>query len=99
MISFIIKKIVGSQNEREIKRFTGIVETINSYEETMVKMPSADLRNKTQEFIEKLEKEVGLDGDFRDDKYFQQLEAVVEEILPEAYALVREAGRRTRQTR
>lgn len=95
MISFILKKIVGSQNEREIKKFTGIVETINSYEETMVKMPSADLRNKTQEFIEKLEKEVGLDGDFKDDNYFQQLESVLDEILPEAYALVREAGRRT----
>jgi len=95
MISFILKRIVGSQNEREIKRFTGIVESINSYEETMVKMPSADLKNKTQEFVEKLEKEVGLDGDFRDDKYYKQLEEVVDEILPEAYALVREAGRRT----
>ncbi len=95
MISFILKKIVGSQNEREVKKFIGITETINSYEETMVKMPSADLRNKTQEFIEKIEKEAGLDGDFQDDKYFKQVASVLEEILPEAYALVREAGRRT----
>ncbi len=95
MISFILKKIVGSQNEREVKKFLGVTEKINSLEEEMINMPSVDLRNKTREFIDKIEKEVGLDGDFTDDKYYNKLERVVNEILPEAYAVVREAGRRT----
>ena len=95
MISFILKKIVGSQNEREVKKFLGVVEKINSYEEEMINMPSSDLRNKTQEFIDKIDKEAGLGGDFTDDKYFKKIESVVEEILPEAFAVVREAGRRT----
>ena len=55
MISFILKKIVGSQNEREVKKFLGVTEKINSLEEEMINMPSVDLRNKTREFIDKIE--------------------------------------------
>ncbi len=95
MISFILKKIVGSQNEREIKKFVDIVSETNTLESDIIKMPSADLRNKTEEFRETIEKEVGLDGNFRDEKYFNALEDSVAKILPEAFAVVREVGRRT----
>jgi preprotein translocase subunit SecA len=95
MISFLLKKIVGSQNEREIKKFIDIAETINSFEPEMNKLPSTDLRNKTEQFKEIIEKDVGLDGDFRDEKYFNALEDSVATILPEAFAVVREVGRRT----
>lgn len=95
MISFILKKIVGSQNEREIKKFLGIVEKINSLEPGITKLPSTDLRSKTEQFIETIKKDVGLDGNFRDEKYYNALEESVERILPEAFAVVREVGRRT----
>ncbi len=95
MISFILKKIIGSQNEREIKKFVDIVSETNTLESDIIKMPSADLRNKTEEFRETIEKEVGLDGNFRDEKYFNALEDSVAKILPEAFAVVREVGRRT----
>jgi len=95
MISFLLKKIVGSQNEREINKFSGIVETINSFEPEMIKLPSSDLRNKTEQFKEKIKKDVGLNGDFRDEKYFTALEDSVATILPEAFAVVREVSRRT----
>ena len=52
MISFISKKIIGSQNEREIKKFVDIVSEINTLESDFIKLPSADLRNKTEEFRE-----------------------------------------------
>ncbi len=95
MISFLLKKIVGSQNEREINKFNGIVDTINSFEPEMIKLPSSDLRNKTEQFKEKIKKDVGLNGDFRDEKYFTALEDSVATILPEAFAVVREVSRRT----
>jgi len=95
MISFLLKKIVGSQNEREINKFNGIVETINSFEPEMIKLPSSDLRNKTEQFKEKIKKDVDLNGDFRDEKYFTALEDSVATILPEAFAVVREVSRRT----
>jgi len=95
MISFLLKKIVGSQNEREINKFNGIVEIINSFEPEMIKLPSSDLRNKTEQFKEKIKKDVDLNGDFRDEKYFTALEDSVATILPEAFAVVREVSRRT----
>ena len=95
MISFILKKIVGSQNEREIKKFLGIVEKINSLESEIIKLPNADLQSKTEQFKETIKKEAGLDGNFRDEKYFNALQESVEKILPEAFAVVREVGRRT----
>ncbi len=95
MISFILKKIVGSQNEREIKKFLGIVEQINSLESEIIKLPNADLQSKTEQFKETIKKEAGLDGNFRDEKYFNALQESVEKILPEAFAVVREVGRRT----
>ena len=95
MISFILKKIVGSQNEREIKKFVDIVSETNTLESDIIKMPSADLRNKTEVIRETIEKEVGLDGNIRDEKYFNALEDSVAKILPEAFAVVREVGRRT----
>jgi len=95
MISFILKKIVGSQNEREIKKFGDIAVEVNSLESDIIKLPNADLRNKTEQFRETIEKEVGFEGDFRDEKYFNALVESVAGILPEAFAVVREVGRRT----
>ena len=36
MISYIMKKIVGSQNEREIKKLGSVIDIVNEYEESLV---------------------------------------------------------------
>ena len=95
MISFILKKIVGSQNTRELKKFSDTVEKINALEPEIVNLSNTELTTKSEEFRERIEKEVGLNGDFSDEKYFKELEKITWDILPEAFALVREAGRRT----
>ena len=95
MISYILKKIVGSQNEREIGKLDGIVKTINSLEPEMSELTNNELRSKTKKFIETIQSKAGINGNFQDDNYFNKLHDVLDEILPETFAVVREAGRRT----
>jgi len=74
----LVKKIFGDPNERELKRYSRVVEQINALEPQMTAMSDAQLRAKTDEFRLRLEK-----GDTLDD------------LLPEAFAVVREASKRT----
>ena len=95
MISYVLKKIVGSQNEREVKKLGVLAERINALEETLVEVPTPDLCAKTAQFRELVHSRLGPNGDLADEKYFTEMEQVLEEILPEAFATVREASRRT----
>ncbi|HOP41754.1 MAG TPA: preprotein translocase subunit SecA, partial [Geobacteraceae bacterium] len=81
-VSTVIKKIVGSKNERELKRLWPIVERINSLEPEMAKLTDEQMREKTREFKERVAGGESLDA-----------------ILPEAFALVREAGKRVLKMR
>jgi len=73
----IFNKIFGTYSEREIKRIMPIVKKVNSLEETIEKLSDEELRQKTEEFKDRLKK-----GETLDD------------ILPEAFAVVREASKR-----
>ena len=77
MFGAIIKKIVGSKNERELKRLWPIVEKIGAMEPEMVKLSDDQLRNKTVQLKERFARGETLDL-----------------ILPEAFAVCREAGKR-----
>lgn len=90
MLDLLIK-ILGNGNERKIKKLQPIVEYINSFEEEFEKLSDDELRAKTNEFKAKLATRKFSD-DFRKDL---EIEAeVLESILPEAFAVVREAGKR-----
>lgn len=78
MIGTIIKKVIGTKNERELKRIQPLIEKISSLEPQIVSMSIAELSKKTDEFRRRLEK-----GDTLDD------------ILPEAFAVVREVSKKT----
>ncbi len=73
----LIEKIFGSYSEKEIKRIMPLVEKIEALDEKMQKLSDKELRDKTPEFKQRLEK-----GETLDD------------ILPEAFAVVREASSR-----
>ena len=77
MFGALIKKFVGSKNERELKRMWPIVERINQMEPEMVKLSDEALRGKTLEFKER----------------YARGEST-ESLLPEAFAVCREAGKR-----
>jgi preprotein translocase subunit SecA len=77
MISALLTKIVGSKNERTLKRLRPIVETINALEPRIAGLSDEALRAKKDEFAGRLAEGATLD-----------------DILPEAFAVVREAGKR-----
>ena len=78
MIGSLIKKIVGSKNERELKRIQPFVDHVNQWEPKVSPLSDDQLRAKTSEFKERIER-----GE------------TLEEILPEAFAVVRETAKRT----
>src|SRR5919108_4894073 len=77
MIGQLLAKVIGTQNERELKRLRPLVAEINALEPSIQPLTDAQLREKTVEFRKRL-----ADGTALDD------------VLPEAFAVVREAGRR-----
>jgi preprotein translocase subunit SecA len=77
MFSTLIKKIVGSKNERELKRLWPIVDQINNLEASISKLSDEQLRGKTTEFKERYGRGESIDS-----------------LLPEAFAVCREAGKR-----
>ena len=106
MLDTIFAKIFGTKNEREVKRLRPLVERINSLEPEMQRLSDADLRAKTDEFRNRINDrlaQVQLEPEGEDENRSTQgpterdraLKDVLDEILPEAFAVVREAGRRT----
>ena len=90
MLDLLIK-ILGNGNERKIKKIQPTVEYINSLEEEFEKLSDEQLKAKTDEFRQILANRKTSE-DFKKDL---ELEAeVLENILPEAFATVREAGKR-----
>jgi preprotein translocase subunit SecA len=84
MIGFIVKKFIGSKNEREVKRLRPLVTQINALEADLQKLPDEALREKTAAWKEELSKINDND----------ELAAKLKEILPEAFAVVKNACRR-----
>ncbi len=77
MISSILTKIFGSRNDRTLRRMSKHVDAINRMEPEVQKLSDDQLRAKTVEFRDRLEK-----GE------------TVDSLLPEAFAVVREASKR-----
>src|SRR6187431_1907499 len=77
MFGQLLTKIVGTQNDRELKRLRPGVAEISAFEPAIKAMGDEQLRGKTAEFRARL-----ANGETIDD------------LLPEAFAVVREAGRR-----
>ena len=77
MFASLIKKVIGSRNDRQLKRMGKIVKSINALEESLAALSDDELKAKTGEFRER----------------FNQGETL-DDLLPEAFAVVREAGKR-----
>jgi preprotein translocase subunit SecA len=73
----LLQKIMGNDNEKEIKRLRVVVDKINQLESGMSALSDAELRGKTDEFKNRI-----ANGETLND------------ILPEAFAVVREASKR-----
>ena len=82
MIKNLFNKVVGTRNDRQLRRMHKSVERINALEPALAALADGELRART----DTLRSRVG-EGE------------ALESVLPEAFALVREAGRRTLQMR
>ena len=82
MLNAILRKLIGSKNDRELKRLSLILVEINVLEPVMMALSDEELKAKTPYFRDKLQSGVELD-----------------ELLVEAFAVVRETARRTVQMR
>ncbi len=80
----MLKKLLGDPNARKLKKFQPWVTEINILEEDIQNLSDEQLRAKTGEFRQALEKA----------KSKNEEKEILEEILPEAFAVVREAGKR-----
>ncbi len=86
MFGTIVKKIVGTKNERELKKLKPIVEKINSLEPVYEKKSQEEMKEFTYKWLDEFTK-----NDYPADKR----EKILNDILPDAFAIVREAAKRT----
>jgi preprotein translocase subunit SecA len=77
MLGTLLRKLVGSKNDREIKAITPLVARVNALEGEIKALSDDDLKARTPAFKARLEQGESLD-----------------DLLPEAFAVVREASRR-----
>jgi len=104
LINTLLGKIFGTKNEREIKRLMPRVAAINVLEPEVQKLSDEQLRAKTEEFRKKVQDRLRGIADEPDadperikeieDERLQAINEVLDEIFEEAFAVVREAGRR-----
>ncbi|ARP83293.1 preprotein translocase subunit SecA [Bordetella genomosp. 8] len=73
----LLKKLIGSRNDRLLKQYRKVVSQINGLESTIAALSDEQLAAKTQEFRARFQQGTSLD-----------------DLLPEAFAVVREAGKR-----
>jgi preprotein translocase subunit SecA len=97
LITSTLTKIFGTSNERVIKRMLPVVQQTGVFEPEIKALPDEGLRAKTLEFRARIA--ARLDGIDDPEKRTVEEKAVLDEILPEAFAVVREAGRRVLQMR
>jgi preprotein translocase subunit SecA len=82
MVSGLLKRIVGSRNDRLLKQYRKTVSEINALETQFVSLSDSELRSKTTELQTQVANGKSLD-----------------DVLPQAFALVREASKRTLKMR
>ena len=80
----MLKLLLGDPNARKLKRYQPLVSDINLLEEDITPLSDEDLRRRTSEFRQQLENAGSL----------ERQRPVLDQLLPEAFAIVREAGKR-----
>ncbi len=85
----MLKLLLGDPNTRKLKRYQPIVEEINLLEEEVSILTDDQLRNETQDLKSKVSAELNN----------KKQKELLEEILPKAFAIVREASKRVLEMR
>jgi preprotein translocase subunit SecA len=83
MLPKLLTQIFGSRNDRLIKQYSQVVKQVNALESTFEKLDDVELKAKTEEFKRR----------------FAEKGETLDQLLPEAFAVVREAGKRVLKMR
>jgi preprotein translocase subunit SecA len=101
LINSVISKVFGTSNERAVKRMMPLVQQINALEPEISALTDEQLRNKTAEFRQRVADHIAaaavpLDENEKPEEtaLYAAEQAALDAILPEAFAVVREAGKR-----
>ena len=78
MFASLVKKIIGSRNDRQLKRMHKLVKAVNALEESIANLSDEELKAKSREFKGRYQQGETLDN-----------------LLPEAFAVVREGSKRS----
>ena len=104
MLNNLLAKIFGTSNERAVKRLLPAVQQINAFEPSIQSLSDDQLRAKTEEFRQRIAASVAAEnidpaGEDAARRIRAAEMAALDLLLPEAFAVVREAGLRTVQMR
>jgi preprotein translocase subunit SecA len=92
VLNNVLAKVFGTSNERAVKRMLPVLAQINSFEESLQALTDEQLSAKTVEFRARIAQAL---GDLTDPEQIAATEkAILDDLLPEAFAVVREAGKR-----
>jgi preprotein translocase subunit SecA len=92
MMQKVLKAIFGSRNDRLVKQYSRTVERINALEPDIARLTDAQLAEKTVALRARVAERAGAAED--DEARRAAENAALAELLPEAFAVVREAGKR-----
>ncbi len=92
MINSVLSKVFGTSNERAVKKMQPLVEQINGLEASVAPLTDDELRGKTVEFRKRIAGRI--EGLTDKEEILAAERAALDELLPEAFAVVREAGKR-----
>ena len=84
MVNWILKKIVGSKNQREIRRLRKVIEQVKAFESQLATLPDDELRAKTAFW----------QGELAQISDYGEQQSYLDRILCEAFAVVKEGARR-----
>ena len=104
MFSTILRKVIGSRNDRLLRQYARHVRAVNAFEQQIRQLDDVQLAAKTSEFRKRIADRLDripddAEGDpervrLRTEERNQARKEALEELLPEAFAVVREASRR-----
>jgi len=95
MLKNFVKIFGGDPNKKTIEQYGGIAQLVNSFEAQFEVLSDEALRLKTDEFRTRIAESAGNLEGLDEGEQFKALQDALNEILPEAFAAVREASKRT----
>ncbi len=95
MLNSVLNKVFGTSNERAVKRMLPTIQQIAALEPTLTGLTDEQLRDKTAEFRARIAEAIkDIDPKENPEEFHAAEKAALDALLPEAFAVVREAGKR-----